>query len=66
LQGEGLALLRHGFQQREQTQIGRVSVQASRGVSSLCFISLSIILISIFRVNLFHKKKFICKNKKMP
>ena len=31
LQGEGLALLRHGFQQREQTQIGRVSVQASRG-----------------------------------
>jgi hypothetical protein len=64
LQGEGLALLRHGLQQREQTQIGRVSVQASRGVSSLCFISLSIILISIFRVNLFHKKKFICTKTK--
>jgi hypothetical protein len=45
----------------------RLGVSPSRraeGVSSLCFISLSIILISIFRVNLFHKKKFICTKTK--
>ena len=59
LQGEGRVLARNHLQQGKQAQVGGVAVQAGRRAMAGVLHHGLILINFFFRVNLFHKKRFV-------